>query len=180
MRCHRCPSYRRRSTCMTSRPTLVCLFQATAPPGPPRLPRKKKKTRNSNLHLLFGSVVSAAGGARAAAGGAMKKKQLEIETCMQCIASLQCSWDWQWVPCVCIHPIWPSDSDARSSVGMQTAAMRCWRLELLDQTSRRRPAGRPWLLVAGSVVVLVHAWIMDAWPVLKLTPGAEAQRSDRS
>jgi len=38
------------------------------------------------LHLLFGSVVSAAGGARAAAGGAMKKKQLEIETCMQCIA----------------------------------------------------------------------------------------------
>ena len=78
VRCHSYSSYRR-STCMTSRPTLVCLFQATAPP-------EEKKTRNSNLHLLFGSVVSAAGGARAAAGRAMKKKQLEIETCMQCIA----------------------------------------------------------------------------------------------
>ena len=87
---------------------------------------------------------------------------------------MQLGWDWQWVPCV-----YPSHLAIRCVQQHQTAAMRCWRLEaeLLDQTSRRRPAGRPWLLVAGSVVVLVHAWIMDAWPVLKLTPGAKAQRS---
>jgi len=39
----------------------------------------------------------------------------------------------------------------------------------LDQgAGRPLPAGR-WLLVAGTC--------MDAWPVLKLTPGAKAQRS---
>jgi len=67
--------------------------------------------------------------------------------------------------------VYPSHLAIRCVQQHQTAAMRCWRSQSLglDQSAGRPLPGGRWLLVAGTC--------MDAWPVLKLTPGAKAQRS---
>jgi len=142
VRCHSCPSYRRRSTCMTSRPTLVCLFQATAPPGPPRLPRKEKK----NAKFKFAFAVWLSGEcSRWGPGGGWSRHEKEAAGdrdmhAMHCNAGGTGSGSR-----ACIHPVWPSD--ACSSIRRQ----RCVAGGAKPGAgSRRRPASTCRALAAGS------------------------------